>query len=217
MKAILPVEAMQVAKACGDDSFRPQISGVHLRPDGSVEGTNGHMLFRYVPDDQGDPADYPAKAVGVDELADIPAEGVVIPAETCLEAGKAAKRIKHPMPLLRNVVMAECNGTVRLASTNLEQRSDHVAKPPAERFPMTDNLWPKKAPVLTIGFNARYLKALAEAAIAMGNEREVRLELRDPLGAVVAYSRGERGLFQALLMPVKLSSASEPAAEGGAQ
>lgn len=204
MKSILPKEAFVVAKAASDDACRPQLNGVHFRPDGSIEATNGHMLLRFTPNTDPESVEYPAKAVGVDNLADIPPAGVIVPTETCTDAAKALPK-RQRMPVLNNVVMAECNGTVRLASTDLEKRSDHVAKPVDMPYPNTDQVFPKDDPTLVIGFDAHYLKTLAEAALAVNPSGEVRLEMHGPLKAMVARVVGDRGNLVGIVMPRHIS------------
>jgi len=204
-------EALTVAKAASTDPVRANLRGVHLRPDGATEATDGHVMMRWTPSDAVDLADFPRlPGIVPDELPGIPPAGVILPLELATDLAKgiarASKANKGRLPILNGAVMAECNGALRFVCTDLDTTTQHVGRPLEGPFPDTDRIAPKGAPKLRIAFDAALLKRVCEAAIAVSDTEQHALvfDFRTDVGAAAFRVNGEAGQLSGLIMPLML-------------
>lgn len=132
--------------------------GVHVTPE-FTEVTNGHILVR-LPKPDADPNDYP-KIEGTEP--DSP-DDVILPAEA-LKGWKIPKA--NSLPILAYLRMTSHNGTVDLASTDLEIARVNRVQPLEGVFPNTNNVIPRdRKPAFA--FSPKELKLIVSWAIKHG-------------------------------------------------
>jgi len=193
-------------RLASSEASRPQLNGIHLRPDGSTCATNGHALIIIGPPEKTEA--YPAPDGWQAPI--IPTDGVIIPTETARQAEKNLPkgRAASYHPFLASALVESLNGTVRLSSTDLDTRKVAEAKPLEGPFPHVEQVIPKGEPVLRIAFNAALLRNVLETLLATGRSVTDRaiFEFHNPNGAaVITYQGDNLTPVKALVMPLRLS------------
>jgi len=154
--------------AAGSRDGHPGITGVNVKPDGTCEATDGHILVRYSPTKSDDAKEYPAGFGAEDTLE----TAVTIPAETCKSIVKIARKgLAKRLPILaRNAAVAKPNGTLPISVTDLESPTTWNLQPIESSFPDTDKVIPKRTGKGTL-FSVELLTRILATMKAIGVER----------------------------------------------
>lgn len=174
---ILERHHLAAAAFCGDEG-RYQISQINVKPDGTVEATNGHYAIRV-----------PASRYPGSDFPDVEGRGgplsgpVMIPAETAKATEKALPK-KSTIPILSCAYVGNGGGSAKIATTDLETPIVRTAPQSRSKFPDLDSVIPEVTDKsIRIGMNAEYLRDIAAYALKSGNGRAavmVELIIPDP-------------------------------------
>lgn len=199
---ILERHHLAAAAFCGDEG-RYQCSGVNVKPDGTVEATNGHYAIR-VPASKYPGCDFP-EVEGKGAALSGPA---VIPADTMKAAEKALPR-KATIPILGCAFVGNGGPNVKITTTDLETPTVRAVAPIQGRFPDLDQVTPKIGPkALHIGMSVEYLRDIAAYASKVG-AKGIELIIPDPKTAgetpvVFSVSLPDTQKATIVLMPMRL-------------
>jgi hypothetical protein len=203
-------EALEAcAIVASDDTSHWQINGVFVHADGRCIATDGHRML-IVPASGQDSADYPPGVVPAGHHA--PTAGVIVPTAVALSAAKSAKRYKRGFPLLRSVAVSVNETHGALSSTDLDSTPRQEFRLPDLQYPNFEQSIPQSEPVLTVSFNADYLREMMVAMLKAGADdltHGVRFVFRGkltPLAPAVWLSavtiEAHNGTSFGLLMPL---------------
>ena len=193
-----------VVHGANDDEYRPDLNGVHLRPDGATEASNGRVLFK-VSKAQADPDEFPQLPDG---CASAPPNGEIVPVDTIKKVLKAIP-IKANLPILRHVELIDKG---RFFTTDLDNKTIIDFRPVDGSYPDTDGVYPKpdERPCIRIGFSVDVLESMCKfvhAAKGGDKEREIiALTFYGPSsGAVFSAGQNDDGQeISGMIMPCKL-------------
>ena len=194
---------LSVAVVASDDPSRPSLTGVCIRPDGTTEATDGHVLLRVTPSPAAPAeAEFPRQAGSpADPQVSAP---FILPAAAALDIMKAIP--KSRLPILEHARLESLNGTVIFVTTDLDTTRHHEARPVEGPYPNTDQVIPEGEPVFSIGFDLGLLEH-AVKAMRFGDRYQAvgRFDFYGPLrGCKITRTlpTGERAL--ALVMPHRI-------------
>lgn len=205
---VSPAALAAAARFTSDDPHRPALGNVHVSPDGSLRATDGHRAVRIAPThSEGAALEYPDAGIPAGHHAPDKA-GILVPRESAAKFARTAKAMsgKSAHPVLRAVAVSTNAERASLSATNLDNTAREDFRILEERFPDLVQVWPTKAPVLRIGFNAALLAEVVTALASMSDTHKdqlgVVMEFHGPLSACVLRCQGADA--EALLMPLRL-------------
>jgi DNA polymerase III sliding clamp (beta) subunit (PCNA family) len=192
---LIDKRAASIAVACSDETGREKLQGVHVRPDGKLEASNGHILLQVAGPDIPDVEAPAAWNAGADM------RGKILSAESLKAVVKALPK-KSNLPILMCAGIGP-NGSADSAKAVYGLNGDggevSVKLIPGE-YPNTAQVWPKGEPVLKVAFAGKYLGMLAKLA-----EVEVTFTFYGPDVAALVECSGERPIT-GLLMPLRIKA-----------
>ena len=192
-----------VVHGVSKDEFRPYLQGVHLRPDGATEASNGRVLFK-VSKAQADTGDFPQLPDGCTSTSP---NGEIVPVDTIKKVLKAIPT--KGLPILRHVELIDKG---RFFTTDLENKTIIDFRPIDGPYPDTDGVYPEpdKEPRIGIGFSVDVLESMCKFVhAAKGGNKEneiIALTFYSPeSGAVFSAGQNDDGQeISGMIMPCKL-------------
>jgi hypothetical protein len=160
LKAVLP--------AVSNDDTRYLLDGVHVRPDGTIEATNGSVAIQAKEHTPMPDEDFPL-IPGVESFHGNP-EGNTLISTAIVTSVLSAIAKRSTIPILQCVQLAKngTDGTATLAATDLQ--APRVAKigPTEQPFPAIDRVMPKadKPDTVDVLFAVDVLETICKAARA---------------------------------------------------
>lgn len=198
------------------DSNRPALVGIHVKG-GTVEATDGHALVRFRPDEFADKfSEFPELGV---KVAPPEYDAILLVDAIKAAAGATAKR---GIPILERIVVATADdpAKVKLVATDLDSNHVGESRTVDMPFPNVDQVMPKTAPTLRIGFDvgllARAFTALSKVA-PKGAVPTVVLEFHGPDRAMKFTFDTAHGAADGVIMPVRLPETKAPQGVGDAK
>ena len=199
---------LRAVEISGKDKTRDVYMSVFLTPDGqSAVATDGHMLAVVTPNGARPPAEeYPLPA-GLAQ-ADPPAEGLIIPAETCKAALKSLPKKTGGMPVLRCASLVQDGaGAFSIFSTDLKTPHRNEFKPIDGVYPKFGQMIPdiNKGDFRSISINAKLLISLLNLAMD-GESNAVTLHIqagRESPMVVTSNPEAEEKVV-GVLMPLRI-------------
>jgi len=211
---LLDKRSLLMAKSASKDETRMALAGVRIEADGSGVATDGHILFKFTPDAVAvmDPKDYP-HLEGVDPViwgGVNTLKPFTIPTKDALDIAKAIPK-RSCLPVLEFIALDEQktndNGSACFGVTDLESPRVFSPRKIDMDFPDYEKCYPKAGnhPTAVVGLGIDVLEKAVQTLKAAGVE-SIRLEIRDPLSAVVVTSDliNNGGKVTGLIMPRKL-------------
>lgn len=151
------------------------LGGVHLRPDGTVEATDGHILVRVTERYPFKDEDFPTVPGVASELA-APERGILLPTEIAQKLIAAMPK-RTPIPILHAARVGTVDGQPYALATDLETPLVVSLERAQERgaFPGTDRILSGAAAgegegVLHLALSAEILRILAEIGKSVGSK-----------------------------------------------
>ena len=165
---------------------------------GHVEATDGKRLVR-VPCLNGD--EFPQTSGAAKEPQEC-----LIPANYLKEAlGRIPRKTFKPVLASARLTQTDSRNEVILSTTNGERSTDETVRQVDGRFPRTQDVWPKEAPIATVNLSAKLLESIVKHArthCPKDNE-SIQVIIRGDDSAVeFHYSLDDERTVKALLMPM---------------
>jgi DNA polymerase-3 subunit beta len=170
---LLPRNLSVIESHADADSSRYALGGIRLERDAQGKphaiATDGRRLIHVTWDET------PDELVAIGDLRHVPGFETILPLGAISAADKAAKlkaAVSSRFPVLNQVLLEEpsANGTVRIASTNMESTSTAELASVEGRFPKWRDVFPmaKTCEQMTISLDPRYLAEMCKAVGALG-------------------------------------------------
>ncbi len=210
---VIPRGVLESHRIAATEKTRFAMNGIRLerRADGkaNAQATDGKRMISVTWSDESDRSDFPEVGLKTDPS---PGFVTILPQSVIEKALKVMPR-KAPKPILERLAVEEeagAGGEIKVASTDLAERTVFESRAVEGSFPDTSSVWPKGRPVAHTCFNPVYLVELAKAMVeAQGQSwREscaVRCEFYDAEGtsAIRVSVRANNGIETVgLLMPI---------------
>lgn len=208
---LLTARALLAALECASsDETRPILNGALLQPDGSLVATDGYRLV-HIPPSGGNAAEFPSQP-GLTPY-EIPAAGVIIPAQAMKAAADALKKVKSQyLPILGyTALMQNANGQPGFVVTNLDTTNHLTFRPLEGPYPNYPQVIPGPSEddrFVTLG--SSQLKALVKVAetitarTAKGNPIAITIRVpKNPITAHTAYIHEHENQAYMLIMPLR--------------
>lgn len=196
---LIDKRAASIAVACSTEETRQALCGVHVRKDGTLEATNGHMLLRVAP------PEWPSSELPGHWPND-PMTDKVLAADSVRAVAKALPK-KSNLPILLCAAIGPNGGpdTAKAVVNIAEDEQTIGMRLMPGTFPETDQVMPKGDPIVRVQLSAAYLKDLASCADRWnGIGGTVTFTIYSPETAVGVECSGERPIT-GLLMPMRLA------------
>jgi len=212
---LLNTKALKTALLCaGKDDARYMLNGVKVETDGTVVGTDGHMLGIVSPQTEHEEREYPA-IPGVETPASPePLTPCVIARAGIEKVLKTTGKPPKHFPILENVLLdtAQTNKNGKAVIHNavdLDNPQTLNLEKVDGTYPRYTACIPKEEPAYRIYFDAALLARLAQAAQTLHGKDTAVLELEffehglSPMRATTTNKSGQS--LTAIIMPFKWS------------
>ena len=189
-----------IHKITGTDS-KPEISGVHITPQGTVATDSMALIFVSCPQDN--PKDFPEKPNQPVKARQIDA---IIPKNTAQKLEKELKSIKGDLPILKNTIISNFKDEkqVMFETTDLETWNTMTSKVIEGKFPDWRKLVPDKKVRAEFEVNADYLiNLLSVLKNTTGNNKKITIKIYEKADPIFFEAKGSGQESLGLLMPLK--------------